>query len=231
MRFKGDIIITDPCYICKEKEEVGRYPKAKNYFSHSREKDYPDYRKISDEEIEELAKESRLPKKLLLKMDGWIHKSEQYEKENKKYEEALQEYRKNNISDWDLSNYGTSMEALGIKNYIRRDTLYGDWSCTTYNSDTNEKIGNFCADAGMVGVFLLDEVLKYNPDFDYHVERPWTTTLIKNFDGEIDFEIVHTEGVYEDDTEFHRKGEKWEDDSVSVVGRGNVNFKTVQTGF
>lgn len=186
---------------------------------------------MSDEEIEELAKESRLPKKLLLKMDGWIHKSEQYEKENKKYEEALQEYRKNNISDWDLSNYGTSMEALGIKNYIRRDTLYGDWSCTTYNSDTNEKIGNFCADAGMVGVFLLDEVLKYNPDFDYHVERPWTTTLIKNFDGEIDFEIVHTEGVYEDDTEFHRKGEKWEDDSVSVVGRGNVNFKTVQTGF
>lgn len=231
MRFKGDIIITDPCYICKEKEEVGRYPKAKNYFSHSRKKDYPDYRKMSDEEIEELAKESRLPKKLLLKMDGWIHKSEQYEKENKKYEEALQEYRKNNISDWDLSNYGTSMEALGIKNYIRRDTLYGDWSCTTYNSDTNEKIGNFCADAGMVGVFLLDEVLKYNPDFDYHVERPWTTTLIKNFDGEIDFEIIHTEGVYEDDTEFHRKGEKWEDDSVSVVGRGNVNFKTVQTGF
>lgn len=231
MRFKGDIIITDPCYICKEKEEVGRHPKAKNYFSHSREKDYPDYRKMSDEEIEELAKESRLPKKLLLKMDGWIHKSEQYEKENKKYEEALQEYRKNNISDWDLSNYGTSMEALGIKNYIRRDTLYGDWSCTTYNSDTNEKIGNFCADAGMVGVFLLDEVLKYNPDFDYHVERPWTTTLIKNFDGEIDFEIVHTEGVYEDDTEFHRKGEKWEDDSVSVVGIGNVNFKTVQTGF
>lgn len=62
MRFKGDIIITDPCYICKEKEEVGRYPKAKNYFSHSREKDYPDYRKMSDEEIEELAKESRLPK-------------------------------------------------------------------------------------------------------------------------------------------------------------------------
>lgn len=231
MRFKGDIIITDPCYICKEKKEVGEYPKAKDYFSHSREKDYPDYRKMSDEEIEELAKESRLPKKLLLKMDGWIHKSEQYEKENKKYEEALQEYRKNNISDWDLSNYGTSMEALGIKNYIRRDTLYGDWSCTTYNSDTNEKIGNFCADAGMVGVFLLDEVLKYNPDFDYHVERPWTTTLIKNFDGEIDFEIVHTEGVYEDDTEFHRKGEKWEDDSVSVVGRGNVNFKTVQTGF
>ena len=55
--------------------------------------------------------------------------------------------------------------------------------------------------------------------------------LIKDFDGEIDFEIVHTEGVYEDDTEFHRKGEKWEDDSVSVVGKGNINFETRQTGF
>ncbi len=229
MRFKGDIIITDPCYICKEKKEVGEYPKVKDYFSYDEKDDYPDYRKMDEREIKEVEKETGLPRRLLL--DEWIHKSEQYEKENKKYEEALQEYRKNNISDWDLSNCGTFMEALGIKNYIRRDTLYGDWSCTTYNSDTNEKIGNFCADAGMVGVFLLDEVLKYNPDFNYHIERPWTTTLIKNFDGEIDFEIVHTEGVYEDDTEFHRKGEKWEDDSVSVVGRGNVNFKTVQTGF
>ena len=207
MRFKGDIIITDPCYICKEKKEVGEYPKVKDYFSYDEKDDYPDYRKMDEREIKEVEKETGLPRRLLL--DEWIHKSEQYEKENKKYEEALQEYRKNNISDWDLSNCGTFMEALGIKNYIRRDTLYGDWSCTTYNSDTNEKIGNFCADAGMVGVFLLDEVLKYNPDF----------------------EIVHTEGVYEDDTEFHRKGEKWEDDSVSVVGRGNVNFKTVQTGF
>ncbi|RHM40420.1 hypothetical protein DWZ70_02785 [Mediterraneibacter gnavus] len=123
------------------------------------------------------------------------------------------------------------MEELGIKNYICRDTLYGDWSCTTYNSDTHEKLGEFCADSGMVGVFLLDEVLKYNPDFNYHIERPWTTTLIKDFDGEIDFEIIHTEGIYEDDTKFYSKGEKWEDNSVSVVGRGNINFETKQTGF
>ena len=61
---------------------------------------------------------------------------------------------------------------------ISVDTLYGDWSCITYNSDTHEKIGEFCADAGMVGVFLLDEVLKYNPDFNYHIDRPWTTRRI-----------------------------------------------------
>lgn len=131
MKFKGDIIITDPCYICKD-------------------------------------------------------------------------------DDWGKCGYGDNMEALGIKNYICRNTIYGDWSCTTYNSKTNEEIGQFCADAGMVAVFLLDEVLKYNSDFDYHTERPWTTTLIKDFDGEVDFEV--------------------EDDEVKVVGKGNIDFVGLQTG-
>lgn len=130
MKFKGDIIITDPCYICK---------------------------------------------------DG----------------------------DWDKCDYGENMEILGIKNYICRDTIVGDWSCITYNSDTNEQIGEFCADAGMVAVFLLDEVLKYNPKFDYHTEKLWTTTLIKDFDGEVNFEI-----------ETNNDGE----DEVIVVGKGNINF-------
>lgn len=206
MRFKGDIIITDPCYICKEKEEVGEYPVSEDYFSYSSKKDYPDYKNSSCE-------------------------SKQYREEWKRYFTVLSEYRDNNISDWELCNYGEDMEVLGIKNYICRDTLYGDWSCTTYDADTHEELGEFCADAGMVGVFLLDEVLKYNPDFNYHIEHPWTTTLIKDFDGEIDFEIIHTEGVYEDNTKFHNKGDRWEDDSVIVVGRGNINFETHRTGF
>lgn len=152
MKFNGDIIITDPCYICK---------------------------------------------------DG----------------------------DWRKCGYGDDMSQLGINNYICRDTLYGDWSCTTFNSDTKEPIGSFCADAGMVAVFLLDEVLNYNPDFDYHINRPWTTTLIKNFNGDVEFKIVHEEGVYDEDTPWHKKGEKWKEDSVEVVGTGNVNFIGKQTGF
>ena len=151
MKFKGDIIITDPCYICKDE-------------------------------------------------------------------------------DWEKCEYGENMEALEIKNYICRDTLYGDWSCTTFNSDTGEKIGEFCADAGMVAVFLLDEVLKYNPEFDYHINRPWTTTLIEDFDGEAEFEVVHSEGEYEEDTEYWNKGDKWENDEVQVIGKGNINFVGKQTG-
>ncbi|RHM40421.1 hypothetical protein DWZ70_02790 [Mediterraneibacter gnavus] len=77
MRFKGDIIITDPCYICKEKKEVGEYPKAKDYFSHSREKYYPDYRKMDENEIKALEEDTGFPEEFLL--EEWIHKSEQYE--------------------------------------------------------------------------------------------------------------------------------------------------------
>jgi hypothetical protein len=115
----------------------------------------------------------------------------------------------NESNDWERCDFGENMEVLGIKNYICRDTIYGDWSCTTFNK-RDEEIGQFCADAGMVGVFLLKEVLKYNPKFDYHIKRKWTTTWIKKFDGEINFEIV--------------------DDEVSVVGSGNINFYTRQTG-
>lgn len=63
----------------------------------------------------------------------------------------------------------------------------------------------------MVSVFLLEEVLAYNPDFDYHINRPFTTTLIRDFDGDI--EITHIKG------------------EVAVVGKGNIKFYTKQTDF
>ena len=151
---------------------------------------------------------------------------------------------------------GDNMAALGLTNYISESTRYGDWSCSTWSTPRKdveaqleelnalgrarwelmkqygedsvqakiyddkiadaslniEKIGYFCADAGMVAVFLLDEVLKYNPDFDYHINREWTTTLIKDFDGEINY--------YVDD-----------EDDAHIIGVGNVNFFTTQTGF
>ena len=137
---------------------------------------------------------------------------------------------KKNSGDWGKCGYGDNMKALGIENYLCRDTIYGDWSCTTFNSDTKEAIGEFCADAGMVAVFLLDEVLAYNPDFDFYETKPWTTTLIKDFEGDIEINIIHIEGVYDDDTEWHSKGDKWEDNEVRVIGKGNINFETHQTG-
>lgn len=140
--------------------------------------------------------------------------------------------------DWEACGYGSNMEALGIKKYITRDTLYGDWCCTTYDSDTGAVLGEFCADAGMVAVFDLSEVLKYNPDFDYHIERKWATTWIKDFKGTVQFIVEREEGEYKDDSKYHKRGEKWEYYSVKVVGHGvnkisgePINFITNQTGF
>lgn len=117
--------------------------------------------------------------------------------------------------DWDECWCGDRLSNLGIENFMSRDTIYGDWSCTTYNSDTKEELGEFCADSGLVAVFLLDEVLKYNPDFDLYKERSWTTTLIKDFDGDVQFEVT-------------TDNDGWQ--SLSVVGKGNINFETHQTG-
>lgn len=124
-------------------------------------------------------------------------------------------------NDWEESEYGYNMEKLGIHNYMTRDTLYGDWSCTVYNTDTKEEIGEFCADAGIVSVINLDEVLKYNPDFDYHINKPWTTTLIKNFKGTVQFVVEMECGIFK----------------VKVIGNGidketgePINFEGFQTG-
>lgn len=137
--------------------------------------------------------------------------------------------------DWRTCDYGDSMEKLGINHYMTRDTLYGDWSCTTFNTDTEEEIGSFCADAGLVSVFALDEVLKYNPDYKYIDD--WSVTYIKDFKGTVQFIVVYTDGYYEDETEWHKKGEHWEDYSVQVVGHGinkvtgePINFVGRQTG-
>ena len=108
----------------------------------------------------------------------------------------------------------------------------------TFNLDTGEAIGEFCADTRMVGVFLLDEVLRYNPDFNLHEKKLWTTTLIKDFKGTVQFVVLRTEGVHEEDTEFWKRGETWVDYSVEVIGHGinkvtgdPINFVGKQTGF
>ena len=143
------------------------------------------------------------------------------------------------IDDWEACDYGDNMEALGIKTYMTRDTLYGDWSCTTFNSDTKESIGSFCADAGLVSVFLLNEIMEYNPSFyaSHFENRNWTATLIRDFKGEIQFVVEQETGTYEEDTKWWKAGDPWEEYVVRVIGHGinkvtgePINFITSQTG-
>lgn len=94
--------------------------------------------------------------------------------------------------------------------HYERDTIYGDWSCTTVD-ENNNILGYFCADSGMVGVYLLDYISNKNILF----EKPHLATIIKNFDGDINFKISKQEEEY----------------YLNIIGKGNVNFKTFQSGF
>lgn len=132
--------------------------------------------------------------------------------------------------DWENSDFGENMDVIGFTSWLSRSTGYGDWSCTTFKHDISDikeyleelvsdedvkiegnKIGTFCADAGMVGVFLVDEVLEYNPEFKSKLGS-WWLTYIKDFDGDINFYVTCA-------------------NTVHVIGEGNINFYTIQTGF
>lgn len=213
MYFKGTIVITDPCYIIK-----------KNPIQHPDEKDFGLSASINSKPFKDYSTPEELAYKAAL---------DKYYEESRKYD------------DWSKCNYGENMEVLGIHNYISKDTIYGDWSCSTYKVDEEPKeflenvlrilndnledeeygedessipyegeyIGSFCADAGLVGVFLLDEILAYNPGWKSWInEHHWCATTIEDFEGKVEYYIDKV------DKEAH------------IVGTGNINFYTVQTG-
>ena len=196
VEFDGDIIITDPCYIIKHRDRSTE-PKWEDYMR------LLDYRGMTKKQMEEAG----------------------YYEDYAKLQEAQRKWDEENPDDWDICECGYEMGNLGLKTWMSRDTLYGDWGCHAFNADTKEVLGEFCADSGMVGVFDLNEVLVYNPEYDDHVEKPWTTTLIKAFKGAVQFVVEENQSRYGDSY------------SVRVVGRGvnkatgePINFITSQTG-
>lgn len=211
MYFKGTIVITDPCYIIK-----------KNPIKYPDEKDFGLPASISNKPFKDYSTPEELAYKDAL---------DKYYEESRKYD------------DWDKCDWGENMEVLGIHNYISKSTIYGDWSCSTYQTKEEPKefmesilrilndnlengedsedwipyegeyIGEFCADAGLVGVFLLDEILAYNPEWKSWIEEhPWCATIIENFEGEVEYYIDKV------------------DEEAHIVGTGSINFYTAQTG-
>lgn len=194
IHLKGDIIITDPSYITKTGMDKcnGPIPKRPD-IGDDLHAEY--YRYLMNKPVDE---------DILKRISEYVANMKEWAM---KYED-----------DWFA--FDGDFTQLGFENYIMHDTLYGDWSCTTFNKDTKEPIGEFCADTGMVGVFLLEEVLRYNPDFNYHLEKPWTTTWIKDFDGDVQIQIIGDE-----------KDRGVSNAEVIVTGTGTVNFIGIQTDF
>lgn len=201
MYFKGTIVITDPCYVID-----------KDNYPHPKPEDF----NLSQNICSKPFSEYKTPDELAYKAACDKYYAEFDEKD-----------------DWRRCNCGENMEVLGFHKYFTRDTLIGDWSCTTYklhgadpetyanmiayylNNDEyepylGEKIGDFCADSGQVSVFLLDEILKYNPNWTkWAEEHSWCATIIKDFDGEVKCTC---------------------DKSIRyahIIGEGNINFYTI----
>lgn len=104
--------------------------------------------------------------------------------------------------DWgnsfDYDNYIISCP--GFSQYEWEETGYGDGSPKLYNVPTNydlsqfkvpankwndvELIGECGVDSGTFGVFLLDEVLKYNPEFIEKLPEN-CYSIINNFSGTV----------------------------------------------
>lgn len=153
-----------------------------------------------------------------------VYFSPTYELEKLRYDKAIEKWDSEQIDDWESCNGGSSMEKLGFKNFIVCNTLYGDWACTVVNSLTKEKLGEFCADSGQVGIFLLKEVLEYNPDLDLKSLTHHAATIIKDFNG-----LIRVNKITET---YMCDGEECEDCVARVEGESNnLKFVSLQTGF
>lgn len=96
------------------------------------------------------------------------------------------------------------MEKIGISHF-----LYIDYEedIPTVVSDTGAKLGSFCTDSCAIVVMYLEDLIKYNPMFNQHIEYPENWTIIKNFVGKVGTKII--------------EGDK------HIIGIGNINFNTV----
>ena len=63
--------------------------------------------------------------------------------------------REGSGDDW------TNLEKLGITKYLYRNTIYGDWGCHTYNTETKEAIGKSDITSGALrGLTALFSLLR-----------------------------------------------------------------------
>lgn len=107
--------------------------------------------------------------------------------------------------DWQLVLADTydrvELEKIGIDTYISFDAM-GESRAKVVNEDGNV-LGEFCTDSCLICILRMEDLLKYNPQFEDHIKYPGSCTLISNFKGEILIE---------------------EGENVSVNGTGTEHF-------
>lgn len=193
MKFKGTIVITDPCYIMRA-EHHGTTPITKDDWDAC----------CYGSNMEALGINHYITESTLY--GDWSCTT--YATENP--QETVDKLAE--ISKYFSDKYEEYGGYKGISEE-QRELLYEE--CDRRQDALNlevESIGHFCADAGLVSVFLLDEILAYNPDFlKWAEEHPWCVAMIEDFDGDVEYYIDEAGDAH-------------------IIGTGSVNFFTTQTG-
>ena len=122
---------------------------------------------------------------------GKLGENEKYKEWDEKYFQFFNEY---NFSG---------------KNDEEKKSLLNEFNEFKDNWKKDNILGEFTADAGLVGVFDWDELSEENKT--WAVEHPWCAAIIKQWTGNVEFEV--------------------NDETVHVVGTGEKPFFTVQSGF
>ncbi len=133
--------------------------------------------------------------------------------------------------DWSKTNCGFDLEKIGITNYVTQTTLYGDWGCTMYDMTTETKVGEFCADAGLVSIIDLKQALDYNKEgVEKLINKGFCATVIKNFKGTGQVKVK--EVTCEDEGKIKTDYEAYvELIGVSKTTGKDVRFLSVQTEY
>lgn len=216
--FKGDLIITDPCYLINQnrlKNIPVEKPSKSDYLLNLEE-----YDDIVIVDTADLIK--HLPEAIYVPIDDKTCKySYKYNFDNSVYENAKNSYKSDDTIDtWSWTNCGTNTEKikeLGIKQYICKDTLFGDCNYIVLDN-YKECIGKICVDSGMVCVTELNEWRNYIPEMKRWLEEHKSfVTIINNFDGEVWFEVEDTSFTYKNE---NGKEENIKDYTVRIVGDG-----------
>ena len=110
--------------------------------------------------------------------------------------------------DWEKCHYGEALDALGISTYLtfpHGDAIGSVLIC----SNTNETLGEFSSDSGMVAIVSLTELLSYDVNA---LKQTHTScyTIIKDFHGTVRPQLTP------DDNDQYWK----------LVGEGNICFET-----
>jgi hypothetical protein len=132
------------------------------------------------------------------------------QKEYERYSADLETYHKRiqERDDWELCKYGMEMEILGFQNYLTCPTELR-W-CWLVKDNNGKVLGQFSADSDIVGVFLIDEIIKYDKSLLERFSKiPQCVCIIKDFTGNV---IIKR----------HRDKNK----SITIIGKGNINFKS-----